>query len=84
MIEVALVVYGVSLLGFIFTILAILTAPPVPIAPPVPPTSSFIGKTCPVGCTCFPSEGSGKPGCGYLSNSVKFTCPTDCCTPSCY
>ena len=51
---------------------------------PAPPMSSYIGKSCPVGCSCFPRQDtSGKQMCAYLDNNVMFGCPPDCCTPSC-
>ena len=51
---------------------------------PTLPMSSYIGKSCPVGCSCFPRQDtSGKQMCAYLDNNVMFGCPPDCCTPSC-
>ena len=48
------------------------------------PMTSMIGKSCPVGCTCFPRQDrSGKQMCSYLDNDVMFGCPAECCTPSC-
>ena len=48
------------------------------------PMSSMIGKSCPVGCTCFPKQDrSGTQMCAYLDNAVMFGCPPECCTPSC-
>ena len=48
------------------------------------PMTSLIGKSCPVGCTCFPRQDrSGKQMCSYLDNDVMFGCPAECCTPSC-
>lgn len=55
-----------------------------PTPTPTLPMSSYIGKSCPVGCSCFPRQDtSGKQMCAYLDNNVMFGCPPDCCTPSC-
>ena len=81
MIALAYIMFLISILGFIYSILY--TPDDASTPPPAPPMTSWIGKECPVGCTCFPGEGAGKQQCGYLSNDVKFTCPADCCTPSC-
>jgi hypothetical protein len=53
------------------------------------PNSSWIGAQCPVGCTCFPNAAATLPTdkptqmCGYLANDTMFTCPAECCQPTC-
>jgi len=53
------------------------------------PDSTMIGAKCPVGCTCFPNAGatmsSDKPTqiCATLDNNVMFSCPAQCCQPTC-
>lgn len=53
------------------------------------PNSTKIGAQCPVGCTCFPNTGatlsSDKPTqmCAMLDNDVMFSCPPQCCQPTC-
>ena len=53
------------------------------------PTGSMIGAQCPVGCTCFPNAdatlptGTAAQVCAYLSDDVMFSCPSQCCQPSC-
>ena len=53
------------------------------------PDSTMIGAQCPVGCTCFPNTGatlsSDKPTqiCATLDNNVMFSCPPQCCQPTC-
>ena len=53
------------------------------------PDSTMIGAKCPVGCTCFPNTdatmSSDKPTqvCAMLDNNVMFSCPAECCQPTC-
>ena len=53
------------------------------------PKGSMIGAQCPVGCTCFPnadatmSTDSPTQVCAFLSDDVMFSCPPQCCQPSC-
>jgi len=53
------------------------------------PDSTMIGAKCPVGCTCFPNTGatmsSDKPTqvCAMLDNDTMFSCPAQCCQPTC-
>lgn len=53
------------------------------------PNSTWIGAQCPVGCTCFPNTAATLPTdkptqfCGYLSNATMFSCPAECCQPTC-
>lgn len=53
------------------------------------PNSTMIGAKCPVGCTCFPNTAATLPTdkptqfCGYLSNDTMFSCPAECCQPTC-
>ena len=53
------------------------------------PDSTMIGAKCPVGCTCFPNTAAttstDKPTqmCAMLDNNVMFTCPAECCQPTC-
>ena len=53
------------------------------------PDSTMIGAQCPVGCTCFPNTMATLPSdtptqfCGYLDNDKMFTCPAQCCQPTC-
>ena len=87
----ASIFFIVSLMVFLATAIYILyqdslqpSNPDVDQGLPAPPMSSYIGKSCPVGCSCFPRQDtSGKQMCAYLDNNVMFGCPPDCCTPSC-
>ena len=53
------------------------------------PKGSMIGAQCPVGCTCFPNVGATTASdlptqvCAFLSDDVMFSCPSQCCQPSC-
>ena len=53
------------------------------------PDSTMIGAQCPVGCTCFPNTGATIPSdkptqmCAMLDNNVMFSCPAQCCQPTC-
>ena len=53
------------------------------------PDSTMIGAKCPVGCTCFPNTdatmSTDKPTqvCAMLDNNVMFSCPAECCQPTC-
>lgn len=53
------------------------------------PKGSMIGAQCPVGCTCFPNTSATTPSdaptqmCAFLSDDVMFSCPPECCQPSC-
>ena len=53
------------------------------------PDSTMIGAQCPVGCTCFPNTGATIPSdkptqmCAMLDNNVIFSCPAQCCQPTC-
>ena len=86
----ATIFFMVSLVIFLGTVFYILYNNPLTepddqsaFGSPIPMTS-MIGKTCPVGCTCFPRQDtSGKQMCSYLDNNIMFGCPPDCCTPSC-
>lgn len=53
------------------------------------PGSTMIGAQCPVGCTCFPNTDATIPSdkptqmCAMLDNNVMFSCPAQCCQPTC-
>jgi len=53
------------------------------------PDSTMIGAQCPVGCTCFPntdatmSSDTPTQMCAMLDNNVMFSCPAQCCQPTC-
>lgn len=53
------------------------------------PDSTMIGAKCPVGCTCFPNTDATLPKdkptqvCAMLDNDVLFSCPAQCCQPTC-
>jgi hypothetical protein len=53
------------------------------------PDSTMIGAKCPVGCTCFPNMDATTPSdkptqvCAMLDNNVMFSCPAQCCQPTC-
>jgi hypothetical protein len=53
------------------------------------PDSTMIGAKCPVGCTCFPNTDATTPSdkptqvCAMLDNNVMFSCPAQCCQPTC-
>ena len=53
------------------------------------PDSTMIGAKCPVGCTCFPNTDATMPTdkqtqfCGFLANDTMFSCPAQCCQPTC-
>ena len=53
------------------------------------PDSTMIGAKCPVGCTCFPntdatmSSDTPTQMCAMLDNNVMFSCPAQCCQPTC-
>ena len=53
------------------------------------PDSTTIGAKCSVGCTCFPNTkatlSTDKPTqmCAMLDNDVMFSCPDECCQPTC-
>ena len=53
------------------------------------PDSTMIGAKCPVGCTCFPNTDATIPKdeptqmCAMLDNNVMFSCPAQCCQPTC-
>ena len=53
------------------------------------PDSTMIGAQCPVGCTCFPNTAATTPSdkptqmCAMLNNDVIFSCPPECCQPTC-
>lgn len=90
---VAIILFIISILLFISSVLYIVANP----SSPVPETSSgiplpdstMIGAKCPVGCTCFPNTAATLPTdkqtqfCGFLTNDTMFTCPAECCQPTC-
>ena len=53
------------------------------------PDSTMIGAQCPVGCTCFPNTGATTSTdnptqvCAFLDNDTMFSCPPQCCQPTC-
>ena len=93
----AIFLFIISLVLFIVTVGIILynqTTSPSPAASAtnsgIPlPDSTMIGAQCPVGCTCFPNTGatmsSDKPTqmCATLENDTMFSCPAQCCQPTC-
>jgi len=91
----AIVLFVISLILFIVMTIIILynktTTPPEPeTSSGIPnPQSTMIGAKCPVGCTCFPNTEATLPTdkqtqfCGFLSNNVMFSCPAECCQPTC-
>ena len=93
----AIFLFIVSLILFIATAIIILysqsTTPAVPddkTSSGIPlPDSTMIGAQCPVGCTCFPnmdatmSTDTPPQVCAMLDNNVMFTCPAQCCQPTC-
>jgi hypothetical protein len=92
----AIALFMISLILFISAVVVILydqsMAPPdvdqtssgIPL-----PDSTMIGGQCPVGCTCFPNTGAttstDKPTqiCAFLDNGTMFSCPAQCCQPTC-
>jgi len=94
--EGAITLFVISLILFVAAVAVILynasMAPsPVPLTSSgIPnPNSTMIGAKCPVGCTCFPNTDATLPTdkptqfCGYLSNDTMFSCPAECCQPTC-
>lgn len=94
----AIALFMISLILFISAVVVILydqsMAPPSPDADQtssgIPlPDSTMIGGQCPVGCTCFPNTGAtistDKPTqiCAFLDNGTMFSCPAQCCQPTC-
>lgn len=92
----AIVLFFVALISFIGAMYLILTRP-VPeeedqgLTPAGMslPSGSMIGAQCPVGCACFPNANATRPSdtptqvCAFLSDNVMFSCPAQCCQPSC-
>ena len=95
----AIFLFITTLVLFITTVILILTNPPdvsssnskapetssgIPL-----PDSTMIGAKCPVGCTCFPNAGATMSTdkqtqmCAMLDNNVMFSCPAQCCQPTC-
>lgn len=94
--EGAITLFVISLILFIAAVIVILynasMAPsPVPLTNSgIPnPNSTKIGAKCPVGCTCFPNTAATLPTdkptqfCGFLDNNIMFSCPAECCQPTC-
>ena len=95
--EFAIFLFIVTLVLFIITVILITLNSDDSSSPAEPttnsgiplPDSTMIGAKCPVGCTCFPNTGatmsSDKPTqiCATLDNNVMFTCPAECCQPTC-
>ena len=93
----AIFLFITTLIVFIITVILILTNPP-SLSPGAPdetssgiplPDSTMIGAKCPVGCTCFPNAGATTPKdkptqmCAVLNSDVMFSCPAQCCQPTC-
>ena len=90
----AIILFIVSLVSFLLAVY-FLFMQPVPSTSPSTnsgyplPKGSMIGAQCPVGCTCFPNTDATTPTdapaqvCAYLSDDVMFSCPPQCCQPSC-
>ena len=92
----AIFLFITTLVLFIITVIVILNtdSSSSPVSPTtnsgIPlPDSTMIGAKCPVGCTCFPNAGATMPTdtptqmCAMLDNNVMFTCPAQCCQPTC-
>ena len=93
---VAIFLFIVSLVLFIITVIVILNtdSSSSPVSPTTNsgialPGSTMIGAKCPVGCTCFPNTDATIPSdkptqmCAMLDNNVMFSCPAQCCQPTC-
>jgi len=91
----AIILFVISLILFVAAVVVILynksQTSPVPSTNsgfPLP-DSTMIGAQCPVGCTCFPNTAATTPSdkptqvCAMLDNDTMFSCPAQCCQPTC-